>query len=54
MAADVLVGLLQRINEPQRGLLSLFAQIVRNGLVHIPVCKFTWDDGLGLHPRGRF
>lgn len=53
MPADVNVCLLQGIDQPQGRLLSILGQIVRDGLVHIPIGQRTRDDRLAPHSRVR-
>lgn len=53
MAADVAVGMLQGIDEAERGLLRAFGQAILDGLVHVPMGRFARDDRLGLQPPAR-
>ena len=53
MASDVNVGLLQRFDEAQRGLLRASLEVVLYGLIGISVGHLTQDDGFGLQPRAR-
>ena len=46
MARDVVVGLLERVNEPQGNLCCGIHQAVLDGLFHVPVGEFAWDDVL--------
>lgn len=46
MAADVGVGLLQRVNEVQRGFIGPLAQVVSDGLIDISIGQLTRDDRL--------
>ena len=40
------VGLLEFVDEPQGHLRGGFDQVVVDGLLHVPVGKFPWDDAL--------
>ena len=51
MLADMSVGLLQRINQPQCGWLRIVIQVVTDGFIDIPICQYTRDDGFDFHPR---
>ena len=46
MARDMVVGLLERLNEPQRNLRCGIHQVVLEGLFHVPMGEFAWDDVL--------
>lgn len=49
MAPDVRVGLLQGIDEAQRGSLGVFSDVVRECILDVLFCLLARDDGLGLH-----
>ena len=46
MASDVAVSLLERVNEPQGNLRGGIYQVVLDGLFHVPVGEFAWNDVL--------
>ena len=46
MASDVAVSLLERVNEPQGNLRCGIYQVVLDGLFHVPVGEFPWNDVL--------
>ena len=49
MAADVRIGLLQGVDEAQRGSLGVFGHVVRECILDILLGLLARDDGLGLH-----
>ena len=51
MATDVRIGLLDGINEAERCLLSVFAEVLGNRVINVPVGQFTRYHWLGRHPR---
>ena len=53
MAADVRIGLLQGVDEAQRGSLGVFGHVVRECILDILLGLLARDDGLGLHDRLR-
>ena len=51
VAGDVRIGLLQGVNESERGLSRVLTQVIRDGLIDILVGPLTWNDCLDLHAR---
>ncbi len=50
MASDVRIGLLDGINEAERCLLNVFAEVAGNRVINVPVGQLTRNDWLGRHP----
>lgn len=53
MPADVAVGVLQGVDEAERGCLSTFGQVVGDRVLDVPMGLLARDDGLGLHDLPR-
>lgn len=53
MVSDVQIALLQSVNKAQRCVSSIFAKVVGNGFIDVPVGKLTRNDWLGRHSRAR-
>ena len=49
MAADVRVGLFQRINKAEGRFVGTFVQVIPNGFIYIPASQHARDDSFGFH-----
>lgn len=49
MAADVRIGLFQRINKAEGRFVCTFIQVIPNGFIYIPASQHARDDRFGFH-----